>query len=119
MSWGSSTKLLWRAQPPSHFLVRAGSLAVAAVLSLTPSSDSNSCYYMIVKERGDEKKRRENRECGEGGIDHKHSNKMKANGKKEARHNTMVKETLLSIPPLQARKNEDQGQPFGLYTRTF
>ena len=66
------------------------------------------------KGRGNEKKRREDRERGEGGINRKRSNKMKANGRKEARHNTMVKETLLSIPPLQARKNEDQSQSLWL-----
>ena len=59
MSWGSSTKPLWRAQPPSHFLVRVGSLAATAVLSWTPSSDSNSSYYMIV--RGEEMRRIEER----------------------------------------------------------
>ena len=59
MSWGSSTKPLWRAQSPSHFLVRAGSLAVATVLSLAPSSDSNSCYYMNI--RGEGMRRREER----------------------------------------------------------
>ena len=70
--------------------------------------------------RGNEKKRRENHEHGEGeSIVSIVTNESKMEGRKEARHNTMVKETLLSIPPLQARKNEDQGQPFGLYTRTF
>ena len=59
MSWRSSTKPLWRAQPPSHFLVRAGSLTAAAVLSLALSLDPNSCHYVIVRGRG--KRRREER----------------------------------------------------------
>ena len=71
------------------------------------------------KGRGNEKKRRENRECGEGeSIVSVATNESKME-RKEARHNTMVKETLLSIPPLQARKNEDQGPPFGLYIMNF
>ena len=59
MSWGSSTTPLGRAQPPSHFLVRASSLAAIVVLSLALSSYSNSCYYAIV--RGVGMRRREER----------------------------------------------------------
>ena len=110
MSWGSCSLPLESAQPPNHFLVRAGSLEVVVVLSRTPSSDSNSCYYAIVRGKGSEKSRRENRERGEGGIDRMRSNKWKQMERKETRHNTIVKEAVLSIPPLQSRKNEDQGQ---------
>ena len=35
-------------QPPSHFLVRAGSLEVIAVLSRAPSSGFDLSYYAIV-----------------------------------------------------------------------
>ena len=65
--------------------MRVDSLVATAVLSLALFSDSNSCYYVIIRGRGNEKNRRENRERGEGGIDRMHSNKMKANGKKESK----------------------------------
>ena len=72
------------------------------------------------KGRGNGKKRRENPKHGEGeSIVSVATNESKMERRKQARHNTMGKETLLSIPPLQARKNEDQGQPFGLYTMIF
>ena len=75
MSWGSYNLPLESAQPPSHFLVRAGSLEVVTVLSRAPSSDSNSSYYAIVRGRGNEKSRGENRERGEWGNNRMRSNK--------------------------------------------
>ena len=110
MSWGSSTKPLWRAQPPIHFLMRAGSLAVTVVLSQAPSSDSNSCYYAIVRGKGSEKSRRENCERGEWGINRMRSNKMKANGKEgdKTQHNSEGSCALYSTT--STRKNEDQSQ---------
>ena len=75
MLWGSCNLPLESAQPPSHFLVRAGSLEVVAVLSRALSSDSNSCYYAIVRGTGNEKSRGENREHGQWGNNRMHSNK--------------------------------------------
>ena len=109
MSWGSCSLPLESAQPPSHFLVRAGSLEVIAVLSQTPSSNSNSCYYAIIRGRGKGKSRGENRERGEWGIDRMHSNKWKQMERKEARqHNSEGSCALYSTT--STRKNEDQGQ---------
>ena len=102
---GIFNQAVWRAQPPRHFLVRAGSLVAGAMLSRAPSSDSNSCYYAIVRGGG---KRRENRERGEWGNDRKRSNKMKARWKRRSKTQHNCEETLLSIPLLQASKNEDQ-----------
>ena len=88
MSLGSCSLPLESAQPPSHFLVRVGSLAATAVLSWAPSSDSNLCYYAIVREKGSEKSRRENHEHGEWGNNHKHSNKMRARWKERKKQDT-------------------------------
>ena len=75
MSWGSCSLSLESAQPPSHFLIRVGSLEVVVVSSWAPSSDSYLCYCVIVRGRGNEKNRGENRERGEWGIDPMCSNK--------------------------------------------
>ena len=85
------------AQPPSHFLVGAGSLEVATVLSQTPFLDSNSCHYAIVRGRGNGKNRGENCEHGEWGINRKCSNKTRVRGK-EARHQHKDEGRLLRIP---------------------
>ena len=87
MSWGFCRLPLESAQPPSHFLVRAGLLEVVVVLSQAPSSDSNSCHYAIVRGRGNEKSRGDN---------------------------TRVKEAMLSFPHFQQgrMKTKSKDLPF-------
>ena len=67
---------------------------------------SYSCYYAIVRGRG-ENERRRIVSVVKGGNDRKRSNKRKRDGDEEASHNTM-KEVLFSIPLFQSSKNEDQ-----------
>ena len=66
MSWGSCRLLLESAQPPSHFLVRAGSRSRCGVVTGTVLGFS-LMQLCDRKGEGDEKKRGENRERGEWG----------------------------------------------------
>lgn len=75
MSWGSSTEPFRRAQSPSNFLVGAGCLAAATVLS----QHCPRIRSKLLRDRrgeGSEKNRRENREHGEWENDRMRSNKQ-------------------------------------------
>ena len=74
MSWGSSTKLLQRAHPSSHFLVGAG-CPVAARCYHEHHPRILSTLLHDRKGSGDENESREKHEHGERGIDHMRSNK--------------------------------------------
>lgn len=87
MSWGSSTEPLQRAQPPSNFLVRAGCLVVAAVLSQNHPR-IRSKLLRDCRGEGNEKNRRENHEHGEWGNNRMHSNKARVYGKERRQDNT-------------------------------